>query len=244
LNPGPLPARARPSPTDPVQLYVAGTSHHDSMGKPNLRTWLGGLAVANDGPPLFVAVQYDEAKFVEMKNQRPVLRRDLSMWRTMPTGVLNALVDGLAYEPEGVLEMFPGVEIVWLEAGTTESAERVHRVWFAKYQRYADLKAVDFLTSDPNPLLLLSEATWECFGGPGMIQPPEPRDEKLARVILHRLRREKQPDELGSGRWAVVVVGANHTRNEPGRMLWRLAKHGVPCSAVRIETRGPVAIWP
>lgn len=104
----------------------------DALGKPNLKTWLHGLAAAADRPPLFVAAELDERTFRELKSQRAELRCDLSTWRTIPSAVLDALADSLAYEPDAVLDVFPRVEILWLDKGTEKSGR--HRMWFAEYQ--------------------------------------------------------------------------------------------------------------
>ncbi len=223
----------------PTLIHVGGTSHRDALGKPNLKTWLHGLAAAADRPPLFVAVELDERTFRELKSQRAQLRCDLSTWRTIPSAVLDALADSLAYEPDAVLDVFPRVEILWLDKGTEKSGR--HRMWFAEYQCLSVAKDIDFFTRDPDPLTVLSEATWEHFAKLGTL-PAEARDEDLARVILDRLGREEQAGESTSERWAVVVVGANHARNEPGTMRWRLVEAGVTCRAVSIETHGPVGI--
>src|SRR5713226_4921616 len=116
-------------------LYIAGVCHQDPKGKANLKKWLHDLSADNDGPPAFVGVEYNERTFAALRKQRPMLReRVKSLCPRASSDLLDALEQCLLYEPDAVADVFPDVEPLWLEKGTTVPDD-LYETWVKKYKR-------------------------------------------------------------------------------------------------------------
>ena len=214
-------------------IYIAGVCHDDPKGKANLTAWLHKLSAAHRGPPAFVGVEYDKDKFADLKKQRPLLRQKMESYGPAASpDVLDALADCLAYEPDAVADVFPNLEPLWLDTGTSCTTNDLYNRRGNIYQTRLETKKLLFPAETATVLALLSEAAWETFER----QPPEasdPRDEKFACLVLEKIGQV-------SGGWAVVIVGANHASNNEGRMRYRLAAAGIECKACWIKPNGPV----
>ena len=222
-----------PDRWDKMVIHIAGVCHDDPKGKTNLKTWLHKLSVAHPDPPSFVGVEYDKDKFAELKKQRPLLRQKMQSYGPAASpDLLAALEDCLAYEPDAVADVFPNLEPLWLDTGTSCTTNDLYNRRGNVYQDRLERKNVFFPAESATVLALLSEAAWETFERQGA-QASCPRDEQFARLVLEKI-------EQVSGGWAVVIVGANHASNNEGRMRYRLAAAGIECKACWIKPNGPV----
>ena len=214
-------------------IYIAGVCHDDPKGKANLTAWLHKLSAAHRGPPAFVGVEYDKDKFADLKQQRPLLRQKMESYGPAASpDVLDALADCLAYEPDAVADVFPNLEPLWLDTGTSLATTSLYNRLGSIYQDRLELKKVVFPAETTTVLALMSEAAWETFERQGA-QASCPRDEKFARLVLEKI-------EQVSGGWAIVIVGANHATPTPGSMRSRLTAPGIDCEVDLIKPNGPV----
>ena len=214
-------------------IYIAGVCHDDPKGKANLKAWLHKLSVAHPELPSFVGVEYDRDKFAKLKKQRPLLRQKMQSYGPAASpDLLDALADCLAYEPDAVADVFPNLEPLWLDTGTSCTTNNLYNTRGNVYQDRLELKKVVFPVETATVLALLSEAPWEYFEKRGL-RVPDPRDEKFARLVLEEIAQV-------SGSWAIVVVGAKHATGIPGSMRSRLTDAGIECKIDLLKPNRPV----
>ncbi len=214
-------------------LHVAGVHHFDPSGPARLKAWLTGLSYEQKTPPAFVAVEYEESTFEQIRRQRPQFRQLLQReWPGAPPDLLEVLERSLAYEADTHLHVFPTVETFWLQHGMAEAVPTYAQGRLLLYQSY--------LGEDPLPadttaaLTLLRARAWQ------RNDPPtrgNERDARWASLLWDRLRK-------GDGERAIVVVGANHASGYPGYLVPLLRERGGHCDVVFLTPGGPVQTWP
>lgn len=103
-----------------MRLKIAGIVHNDVLGRERLLKWLQEAKTTEESPPAFIAVEYDEEIFRQIRVQRPVLRRlAAEAWSGAPSSVLKAIEESLVYEGDLHETVFPGIGTVWLDQGRT-----------------------------------------------------------------------------------------------------------------------------
>lgn len=219
-------------------IYIAGVCHDDPKGKANLKAWLHKLSAAHRGPPAFVGVEYDKDKFAELTKQRPLLRQKMQSYAPAAfPDLLDALADCLAYEPDAIADVFPKLEPLWLDIGTSCTTDGVYNKRANLYQDRLERKNVLFPAETATVLVLLSEAAWDQFN-PQRLEFPDPRDAVRSQTFASRLIERI---ERVSGGWAIVVVGAYHASGSiPESMRCRLTAAHVKRKAFWIKPNGPV----
>jgi len=135
--------------------------------------------------------------------------------------LLNTLTLSLAYEGDAHLQVYPEVEILWLDEGRklndrlwTEYARlrlRMYRNFF-----WEGLPKID----DESILLELSRrASLD-------IEPP-PENGEERDVIFANLISAKATDD--HNKWAIAIVGRNHALENDGSMRHRLEAVNIQC---------------
>lgn len=192
-----------------MKLHIAGVNHFDPSCRSQLKLWLERLATDNDGPPAFVATEWDENIFAEVKRQRGRFRKVAQReWPNASSDLLDVLALSLGYEADTHTEIFPNVEVLWLDEG--RQYNNVDTYAEGRLSVYKSLLRGEQLPTDSaSALSKLSSAARN------NAPPPKgrrtARDGKFARLILKRIAK-------GGGAWAIAVVGYNHASNNQGTM--------------------------
>ena len=205
-----------------MEIHIAGVVHNDPLGPERLKSWLRGLPERSANPPDFIAVEYASTDFLKIRDQRDASTEIAGrIWPEAPQALVDALAPSIAYEADAHQEIFPDLEVLWLDEfredrppGAVEHFAGDRLEDYCKWLEGEDV-------SLPIPVLLrkLSRKAWSTASDKG----PEPRDEEFARLIKERV------NQRGS-KCAIVVVGANHARKRKGRMRERLESSGIPCT--------------
>lgn len=195
-------------------LRIAGINHNDPAIRQRLIEWLAGCS-AHCGQPDFVAVEWDKDVFEGVKAKREELRCLLTKeWPNISGSLLNTLVLSLGYEGDAHLEIYPDVDILWLDQGRQEGRgnDDYPRRFIEKCAvwRLRDYKR--FLDAWPG---VADESKILCRISEGASNVPAPqygrRDEKWAELIA-------QAAVQGVSNWALAIVGNDHAIDDNGSM--------------------------
>ncbi len=193
-----------------MKVYIAGVSHFDPLCRGRLRQWLQFLSESNRSvsSPSFLATEWDSSLFAQVKKQRPAFAKQIqNEWKGIRPDVLKTLELSLGYEADSHLDVFPDVEMLWLDEGrdyddiADYAEQRLHI-----YKRF--LGGSSLQKDCGNVLALLGDAAER--GSQGSTNGDE-RDQKFASLILQRLVDD-------GDKWAIAVVGANHANDYPQTM--------------------------
>jgi hypothetical protein len=189
---------------------IAGVNHFDPTGRQRLIDWLA-LCSKQFGKPAFVATEWDKAIFDRVKGQREEFQLLISnQWPTLSPGLLKALTLSLAYEADAHVEVFPDVEVLWLDEGRQAPDNDIRNYARDRFEMYKRWLGDEILERDDSATLarMSERATLEAG------RPPNvgcERDAKFVDSILRRVRR-------GGGDWTVVIVGKFHALAYNGSM--------------------------
>jgi hypothetical protein len=199
-------------------LRIAGINHMD----PAMRGRLINLLAAHKvkfGSPDFIAVEWDERVFKSVSAKRERFRSLLKReWPNFSEKLLNILVLSLGYEGDSHLQVYPGVEILWLDQGRQYPLgfkEKCAEWRLRDYKRY--LKALPANASETEILSQMRQAA-------SNVPPPQPcgRDKRFADAIKNK--------SIGGARgWAIAIVGDDHARRDGGSMRGHLEMMGYKC---------------
>ena len=201
-----------------MKLYIAGVNHFDPLCRPKLVKWLQHLSETYDKQPAFVAVEYDINLFEQIKKQRRRFRQMLhNEWPSLTLEQLNILENSLAYEGDTHLEVFPDVEILWLDTGRQVSDSSV------LYKYAEDRLAMYKQYSSGETALNINKLSERIRN----VANPEDinlnRSKRFANLIHKGISKN-------DGKWAIVIVGFSHTRKDiQGTMRCLLEDNGLIC---------------
>lgn len=206
-----------------MKLHVAGVNHFDPLCREKLRKWLQGLSLINDEPPAFVAVEYDRQQFEQYKKQRGRFRQLLQTeWPSLSTAELDILENSLGYEGDTHLEIFPSAEVLWLDKGRQVSdlsmIDKYAEDRLTMYKQYSfgqKSLRIDQLSENIRKVENVQDINLD-------------RSSKFANLICERVSKS-------GGKWAVVIVGYNHTRKDiQGSMRCLLENTKLICEVSKI----------
>jgi hypothetical protein len=201
-----------------MRLYIAGVCHFDPTGRARLLEWLEQLSEEHSEPPAFVAVEYDSDLFTKIKAQRARFRCLLTEhWPHAMPDFLDELELSLGYEGDTHERVFPDARIIWIDQGRMYNVEGFAEGRLIMYHQF--LGEQGLLEDTAAALAILSQRALEAAGPP---TEGNERDARFARLIIQAIAD-------GSGDWAIVVVGANHASDCPGRMRCLLEQVGQTC---------------
>ena len=207
-----------------MDLHIAGFKHFDPTGRTRLRQWLEQLSTEHTEPPAFVAVEWDEDLFGEVKAQRASFRNLITQeWPFASPGLLDELELSLGYGGDTHTGVFPDVPVIWLDQG-----RRCDVSCYAskRLDMYKSFLGEEGLPGDSTAALAtLSQQASE------RADPPtkgDERDQKWTRLIIDEIAQS-------GGDWAIAIVGPNHTRASSGYMTGLLEEAGQLCEVTILQ---------
>jgi hypothetical protein len=202
-------------------LRIAGINHFDVLGRHKLRDWLTRYSHEVEGPA-FLATEWDQNIFETVRGQRQHCRRLAAQrWPNFSDELLDIVMMSLGYEADTHADLYPNIEILWLDQGREADERDVNRYAEDRIHLYETLLAEGEELRDQQEVLAgMSNAASRRAGGDGGIGV---RDQNFARRILDRA------DDDG---WAIVIVGKNHTADVEGSMRRLLEQGEQRCEVV------------
>lgn len=201
-----------------MKLHIAGVNHFDPMCRNCLILWIKQLSAANNGPPVFVATEWDENIFAEVKRQRSEFRKlAQGEWPNAPSGLLDVLELSLGYEADTHTKSFPNVKVLWLDEG--RQVNNINTYAEDRLRLYKSYLSKLLPTDTSSALDKLSRAVRN-----GATPPKEGtvRDHKFACLILKEVAKN-------GGEWAIAIVGYSHASDNQGTMYSLLEAEGLLC---------------
>ncbi len=212
----------------PRQIEIAAISHFDPLCKDRLVHWLSALRDRQGKPPSFVAVEWDEQQFAEIRFQRLSVRMIAQeRWPKASEGFITSLSESVAFEGDSHIGIFPETPTVWLDRGR----EIVDPTVITKYAPdrvavYASYLERQNATANEASLPQMSLEAWNRLGE----RPPGGTDRDIAFSAAVSDAFEEE-----GGDWAIAIVGANHASDEPGYMRERLDRAGFHCIVTELS---------
>ena len=205
-----------------MRLRIAGINHNDILGPQRLFAWYEELKSVEYQSPSFVAVEYDELLFRQIKMQRPTMRRLVTeRWPDTNDEILLILENSLVYEGDLHEQVFLGVDTLWLDKGRIITDPTV----ISEYARDRLLIYESFISSTSTKLnmddiISMCKAAWDHGAAPQ--RGGSQRDDQFSRAILDKIATAR------SG-WAIVIVGSCHCAMVDGSMVRLLMDQGIQC---------------
>jgi hypothetical protein len=201
-----------------MNLHIAGFNHFDPAGRTRLRGWLDRLSAEHSEPPAFVAVEWDQQNFADVKAERALFRKLMQrQWPEAAPDLLDELELSLGYGGDTHTVLFPDVPVVWLDQGRRCDLSDYARKRLNMYK--LSLAPHGSPHNASAALSRLSQSAWE------NAKPPsagDERDRKFASLLLQHI------DQV-AGDWAIAIVGSNHATTNPGYLRRLLEDGGQPC---------------
>lgn len=192
-------------------MYIVGINHFDPLMRAKLRAYLLTL---NNGPPAFVAVEWDEVNFEKVRRQRPAFRAMISNeFPSLPSSTLEELTNCLGYEADTHRGFWPAVEVLWLDSGRNGDLDNYAKDRWTMY--------VSFLQGyrGTEMMQVLSDvATRRASTNPTVSS----RDRTFADMVVSRASQS-------AAAWALVIVGAHHAGTHSGSMVDLIRDQAVTC---------------
>ena len=201
-----------------MKLYMAGVNHFDPLCRSKLVKWLQQLSETHDKWPAFVAVEYDRNQFEQIKKQRKRFRRLIQKeWPSLTSEQLDILENSLAYEGDTHFDVFPDVEILWLDTGRQISDSSV-------LDKYAEDRLAMYKQYSPGETALNINKLSERIRN---VANPEDINLNRSKRFADLIHKEISKND---GKWAMVIVGFSHTRKDiQGTMRCLLEDNGLIC---------------
>jgi len=101
-----------------MEIIIFGISHFDPQSYKNLVKILRCQKSSRSDPPLFIATEWGQKAFEEIRNQRPQFREMIkNNWPQLSTNqqALDVIVKTLGFEGDCYTELFPSTKTIWLD---------------------------------------------------------------------------------------------------------------------------------
>jgi hypothetical protein len=208
-------------------LRIVGVNHFDPLGRQGLCDWLKQIS-QNYGRPTFVATEWDKDIFLRVKAQRKRFRRLLrGQWPNISEHLLGILELSLGYEGDSHEEIYPGMDVLWLDEGRDVPVEDAITKYaedrLTRYRAYMGEGVCG--CDDTSTLGKMSKAAALEAGSPPETGPD--RDKRFADLILQKVKQS--PDG-----WAVVIVGKDHATAIDGSMACILDGEKLICEVAEV----------
>ena len=204
-----------------MKIEIVGIIHFDPLCRDRYIDWLSIIGSKYKEPPFFIAIEWDENIFQKVKNQRSHFRELLKeKYPTSDEISIEKLTMTLAFEGDTHLEFFPITPILWLDNDViinnqtivdnySEDRLKIYEGYFGDEKKLSN-----------NNLLGLSITAWrKLYYSVNSSSSNTNRDNKFFEFLTNNL-----DDKCDS--WVIVIVGANHTKNDPGRLAFLLREKG------------------
>ena len=206
-----------------MRLYIAGVVHNDPLGRSKLIEWL--RALSRRGVPGFIATEWDEDIFGRVRAQRNwfchVAREE---WPQAPPELIRDLSLSLGYEADAHTEVFPKLEVLWLDQGRQvqdlSEITEFGQLRLGTYRSFLGDGAMPLVVSEA--LALLSSEAWRRADAGACGGIDTARDSRWAEVLLERTQQV-------SCEWAVAVVGQRHSTREEAHFRRLVEDAGISC---------------
>ena len=208
-------------------IRIAGINHFDPRCRQNLLKWYHELR-ERFGEPCFVATEWDEKIFSEIKAQREqFLQLARQQWPQMTEALICTLTRSLGYEGDTQSDIFPDSEVLWLDQGRRigdlEISE-INEYAQSRLNMYREFLGEGLLASSEDQVLeTMSQAATRRAPPPS--EGGDERDRKFAALILQRITK-------GGCQWAIAIVGKNHASDTDGSMRRLLENAWCRCEIV------------
>jgi len=205
-----------------MRVKVAGIVHFDPLCRGRLYGWLQDLLRSHSSPPAFVAVEWDEQHFKEVKKQRPIIRSlAQSKWPNATDEFYNTLKLTAAFEADTHVSLLPNTQIIWLDQGQSlPNAGAIINYSPTQIDIYKKCILPNTTEFDSVLLKTMSKKAWK------IPEPPEKggtdRDRLFADAIIKK-------SGLEPSAWSIAVVGADHGSRDSGYMVALLEEAGITC---------------
>ena len=210
-----------------VELQIGAILHFDPLCRSRLRNWLKNLSTEKRKLPGFIAIEWDREIFEQVKEQRSVCQQMAEQeWPGAPQDFVNAVSEAIGFEADTHEEVFPDVEIIWLDQG-----RHVPESVIAHYARdrmavYKSYLPKDISIPSTKTLEAMSRESWKRSASSAYERTD--RDSKFAFHILEAITKNNPA-------WAIAIVGASHASDAPGCMRALLETKGVLCEVAILK---------
>lgn len=210
----------------PMILRLVGINHKDPVMRQQLIEWLVASS-AKYGKPGFVAVEWDELIFNAVKAKRAEFRQLLKQeWPNISDPLLNTFALSLGYEGDSHIDVYPNVDILWLDEGRKEGMgdDDMTKGFVEKCARWRLLDYKRFLgewPTDSDDSMVMKQISDGASNIPDF--KPNSRDDKwVNRIVL-------KSAQTVNCRWAIAIIGEGHTRKLKGTMRSQLENLNYIC---------------
>jgi len=199
-------------------LRIAGINHFDPTMRSELIQWLNSCS-KRFGTPKFIAVEWDNEVFDGVRAERQQFRRLLAeAWQWISKSHLDTLTISLGYEADAHSDIYPDVEVLWLDQGRVYPKDFVAKCAKNRLKQYEGfLQNWPTSTDNSNLLLRIRQRA-------SNVPPPQAdaRDKKWTELIKARLCDPRDS-------WAIAIVCSDHARAGCGSMRHLDEQMGFHC---------------
>jgi len=206
-----------------VVIRIAGVNHFDPLCRHKLLDWF--CSCFNDfGQPNALATEWDEQLFSKVREQREHFANRLrEAFPYLSPETVNTLKLSLGFEGDTHLDIFPDVEVLWLDQGRQQDVSTYAEDRLAMFKDFLAQPPID--VNDSNVLARLSAAARERAGGQEIAGGD--RDKKFVDLLFKKMADYKDG-------YVIVVVGIYHTSQVEGSMRSLLERAGQSCEAATL----------
>lgn len=217
-----------------MNLSIAAINHFDLLCRERLHRWLEAQSSAHNSPPDFIAIEYDQQFFEQIKSQRGWIREEAQKeWPEASDFFLDTLAESLAFEADTHEAVFPGIETLWLDQGNTgiyksgkEYATDRHNLINRGFLK--DNLPENSTEFNSTALHEMSREAWKRSDTSSRYKGETDRDEKFTKLIQERCKSARHD-------WSIIIVGTNHAGPYPGNMRTRLEECGINCEVSELR---------
>lgn len=205
-----------------MRVKVAAIVHFDPLCRGRLLSWLRILLGSQSSPPAFIAVEWDEQHFEEVKKQRPkALERAQSLWPDATDNFYATLEKSVGFEADTHKLLIPNAKIRWLDQDRPlPHIDTLKNYAIKRIEGYFGYVGGDTTLSDSELLKKMSIKAWNDCGS--RKKGETDRDKPFAEAIS---KNSGSDPSL----WSIAVVGADHASRDPGYMVALLEEKEIKC---------------
>lgn len=203
-----------------MNISVSAICHFDPLCKQRLLKWLLFERSFHYHPPTFVAVEWDCQIFEKICKQRKIVYNlARKQWPSATPKFLYTLAEAVAYEGDTHVEVFPDIPTIWLDQGRIIKDQTIITDYAKdRITVYANLIGDEISDFNEETLHFMSLKAWE-ISESSNDRNIDDRDYRFSSTIINKYI-------FNPIKWAIVIVGANHTRKHRRTMISELENHG------------------
>jgi hypothetical protein len=203
-----------------MKIVFAGVNHFDPLCRGRLEDWLTSLSPVMPAAPEFVALEWDRDHFAEVRASRAQFSADVSAaFPQLTRPDLDTMAEALGFEGDAHEQFFPDTPAIWMNEGRRVRDYAADRLNLLRSVLIDQRIALD----DPGVFQHWCRILRE-VGQPDGVPDPWGLDRDGEKTDV--VRRHVVADH---DRWALVIIGANHTVCGPNWMCGKLAAEDHTC---------------